>query len=110
MAARAPDVPPSMASSRGPRRRRLARAALWIGVALAVLVGAAVALRAAFLDRWLWSKIVAAIHDKYGLDVASGAYEFSLGDGTGVIHDVRITDAGKPLVEADAVELEASAR
>jgi hypothetical protein len=103
-------VPPSMASTRVPRRRRLVKAALWTGAALAVLVGAAVALRAALLDRWLWSRIASAIHDKYGLDVASADYEFSLGAGEGVIRGVRITENGKPVVEADAVELSATAR
>jgi len=89
---------------RSARVRRFAKIALWTFGALAVLVVAA----RPFVNDLLWSRIEKAIRGKYDVDVAVDDFALVLRAGEATIRGVRITDHGKPLIEAERVEMSAS--
>jgi len=85
------------------RRRRK----LFLGVLLTVLVAIPVVLHFS-KNRLVWSRIVASLHEVYGLEVEAESVSLSLLSGKGTIRGIRITEAGSALLEADEVQISAS--
>jgi hypothetical protein len=86
------------------RRRNLILAAVLGGV-----VVLAVGLRLS-ASRIVWSRIASAVQERYGLELEVDEVSLALLSGGATLRGLRITDDGKPLIEAERVELSASLR
>ncbi|TAJ08692.1 MAG: DUF748 domain-containing protein [Planctomycetota bacterium] len=86
------------------RRRKILFAAAFV-VALSVLVG----LRT-FASRMVLSRLVDSARDVFGVELAIDDLSLEFWSGKATAHGVRIRDAGVAVIEAERVELSASAR
>ncbi len=86
------------------RRRKLLLTVVLVGT-ISIFVGLRLS-----LNRIVWSRIAAAFHDTYGIDVAIDKLSISLINGRATVRGLRVTDGETLVLAAEEVQLAASIR